>query len=130
MPIPHEVETVGRAVLDAALTAHRKLGPGLLESVYENCPAHELSKAGMRVDQQLALPVTYDEIWLDVGYRVDLLVHDAVVVEVKATEALTPVHLAQVLTYLRFSGRRLGFLINFNTVLVRHNIRRVVWSPP
>ena len=112
--------------MDAAFAVHRALGPGLLESVYEACLAEELSRAGLEVKRQVGLPVAYGDVRMDVGYRLDLLVEDRVVVEVKAIDALASIHSAQVLTYLRFSGARLGYLINFNTVLLKTGLRRLV----
>lgn len=108
------------------MAVHRALGPGLLESAYEVCLAHELELRGHGVRRQAALPVVYEQVRLEAGYRIDLLVDDVVVVEVKALDALAPVHEAQLLTYLRLSGRRLGFLINFNVVLLKHGLRRMI----
>ena len=125
-PIPASVERVGRAVMDAAFAVHKALGPGLLESVYEACLAEELTQRGLRVERQVGVPVTYGQTRLEVGYRLDLLVEGAVVVEIKSVEALAPIHTAQVLTYLRFSNVRLGYLINFNTVLLKQGLRRLV----
>lgn len=125
-PIPPGVERVGRAVLDASFRVHRALGPGLLESVYEHCLAEELTQAGLHVRHQVGVPVAYGSVRLDVGFRIDLLVAGVVIVEIKSVDALAPVHTSQVLTYLRFSERRLGFLINFNTVLLKDGIRRLV----
>lgn len=125
-PIPANVERVGRAVMDAAFAVHKTLGPGLLESVYETCLAEELKQRGLRVERQVGVPVVYGEARLEVGYRLDLLVEGAVVVEIKSVEALAPIHTAQVLTYLRFSNVRLGYLINFNTVLLKQGFRRLV----
>ena len=115
-PLPQRTEEIARAVVDAAIQVHRTLGPGLLESVYEVCLAHELEQRGRAVVRQAALPVVYKTVRLEAGYRVDLIVDDHVVVEIKAVEALAPVHEAQLLTYLRLSERRLGFLINFNVL--------------
>jgi GxxExxY protein len=120
------VETAGRAILDSALKVHRAFGPGLLESTYEACLSHELERRGHKVERQLALPLVFEEIRLEMGYRIDLLVDDVVVVEVKAVDALAPVHEAQLLTYLRLSSRRLGFLINFNVALLKEGIRRKI----
>ena len=125
-PVPAAVEPIGRRIVDAAFAVHRALGPGLLESVYEACLAEELSRAGLEVKRQVGLPVAYGDVRMDVGYRLDLLVEDRVVVEVKAIDALASIHSAQVLTYLRFSGARLGYLINFNTVLLKNGLRRLV----
>ncbi len=125
-PLPAATERVGRAVLDAAFAVHKALGPGLLESVYEACLAEELQQAGLAVERQAALPITYGKVRMDVGYRLDLLVERAVVVEIKSIDALASIHTAQVLTYLRFSDVRLGYLINFNTVMLKNGLRRLV----
>ena len=118
-------ETSG-AVVDAAVKIHRTLGPGLLEAVYEGCLIYELRKRGHRVENQLPLPVVYDETCIDLGYRLDLLVNGMVIVEVKAVARLLPIHCAQVLTYLRLSGHRAGLLLNFNVPVLKHGIRRFV----
>ena len=123
---PPEAERVGRGVVDAAIAVPRALGPGLLESVYEACLAEELRQRGLKVERQIGVPVAYGAARLDVGFRLDLLVDDLVVVEIKAIDALASIHTAQVLTYLRFSGRRLGYLINFNTTLLKNGLRRLV----
>jgi GxxExxY protein len=120
------VNQVGRAVMDAAFAVHRALGPGLLESVYEVCLSEELGQAGLVVERQVGIPVAYGEARLDVGYRIDLLVNKSAVVEVKSIDALASIHTAQLLTYLRFSGLRLGYLINFNTVRLKDGFRRLV----
>jgi len=121
-----EVEAVARTIVDAGLKVHRALGPGLLESVYEHCLAHELAKRGLVVRKQVGLPIIYDGVALEAGYRLDLVVNDLVIVEVKAVEALTRLHEAQILTYLRLSGLPLGFLLNFNVDLFKNGIKRVV----
>ncbi|MDQ3124174.1 MAG: GxxExxY protein [Pseudomonadota bacterium] len=120
------VNHVGRAVMDAAFAVHRALGPGLLESVYEVCLSEELRQAGLAVERQVGIPVAYGEVRLDVGYRLDLVVNKSVVVEIKSIDALASIHAAQLLTYLRFSGHRLGYLINFNTVRLKDGSRRFV----
>jgi len=125
-PISDAVERIGRAVVDAALAVHRALGPGLLESVYETCLAEELKQRGSAVERQVGVPVIYGDLRMDVGFRLDLLVERSVVVEIKSIDALASIHTAQVLTYLRFSGVRLGYLINFNTSLLKHGLRRLV----
>ena len=125
-PLPATTERVGRAVLNAAFTVHKALGPGLLESVYEACLAEDLRQAGLRVERQVGVPVAYGEVRMDVGYRLDLLVEAAVVVEIKSIDALASIHTAQVLTCLRFSGVWLGYLINFNTVMLKHSLSRLV----
>ena len=125
-PLPGTTERIGRAVLNAAFAVHKALGPGLLESVYETCLAEELQQAGLKVERQVGVPVAYGQVRMEVGYRLDLLVEEAVVIEVKSIDALASIHTAQVLTYLRFSGVRLGYLINFNTVLLKNGLRRLV----
>ena len=112
-------------MLGCALRVHRALGPGLLENAYEACLAHELTKSGLAVKRQLGMPVTYDGVRVDLGYRLDLLVEDLVVVEVKALERLTDVHRAQVISYLRLGGYRLGYLLNFNVPVLKDGIWRV-----
>lgn len=120
------LDTIGRQVIDAGIKVHRALGPGLLESAYEHCLAHELHTRGFNVARQIALPVEYDGLRLDAGYRLDLLVNQQVIVEVKAVEALSRLHEAQLLTYLKLSGLRLGYLLNFNTAQLRDGMRRFV----
>jgi GxxExxY protein len=126
-PTIHE-NAVAKAVVHAALTVHKALGPGLLESVYEICLAHELTKLGHRVARQVGLPVQYDSIKVEAGLRLDLLVDDTVIVEVKAIEAVHPVFKSQLYTYLKLTGRRLGLLINFNVDLLKDGIERVICS--
>lgn len=124
-PVSRELDRLARTIVDSGLNVHRELGPGLLESAYEHCLAHELSKRGLAVRRQVILPITYDGLSLDAGYRLDLLVEEGVIVEVKAVEALTRLHAAQVLTYLKLSKRRLGLLINFNVELFKNGVRRL-----
>ncbi|HKA44277.1 MAG TPA: GxxExxY protein [Burkholderiales bacterium] len=119
-------EAIAREILDSAMRVHTALGPGLLEGAYEACLEHELSKRKRSVRRQLPIPLRYDGVLIDVGYRIDLLVDSSIVVEVKAIEKLLPVHRAQLLSYLRFGGYKLGLLLNFNTVHMRDGIRRVV----
>ena len=117
---------IATAVVDAALKIHKTLGPGLLESVYQATLSFELQKRGLRVVEQLGLPVVYESVRLDVGYRVDLVVGDKVVIEIKSVEAIIPVHRKQLETYLRLMDLRLGILINFNVELIKNGIHRVV----
>jgi GxxExxY protein len=124
-PISQEVDQVAGQVVDAAFTVHSTLGPGLLESVYEACLAYELIKRGLKVDRQIPLPVVYEDTKLDAGLRLDLVVDDSVVVELKAVEAVLPVHRAQLLTDLKLSGHRLGLLINFNVPVIKDGIKRM-----
>lgn len=121
-----EVNDISGQVVDAALRVHSVLGPGLLENAYEACLKHELEKRGLKVDQQVGLPIIYDDIRMDVGYRLDLLVEGCVIVELKAVDRLTPVHEAQLLSYLRLSGRKVGLLINFNVTQLKNGIKRMV----
>jgi GxxExxY protein len=120
-----EVDALAKQIVDSGLKVHRALGPGLLESAYEHCLAYELHARGIPVKRQVALPVIYEGTTLDAGYRLDLVVADAIIVEIKAVDALTPLHEAQILTYLKLSGHRLGFLINFNVALFKQGIRRL-----
>ncbi|MEN6336305.1 MAG: GxxExxY protein [Phycisphaerales bacterium] len=121
-----EVNDVSGHVVDAAMRIHSVLGPGLLENAYEACLKHELEKRGLKVDQQVGLPIIYDNIRMDVGYRLDLLVESSVIVELKAVDRLTPVHEAQLLSYLKLSGKKVGLLINFNVAQLKNGIRRMV----
>jgi GxxExxY protein len=122
--IPAIADRVAKSIVDAALAVHRELGPGLLESSYAHCLAHELHTRGISAEREVALPLAYKGVALDAGYRLDLVVENLVVVEIKAVEALTRLHEAQVLTYLRLSGYRLGLLINFNVELLKYGLRR------
>ncbi|HEU5453378.1 MAG TPA: GxxExxY protein [Terriglobales bacterium] len=115
-------------IVDAAMKVHTALGPGLLESVYEACLAFELRQRGLRVQQQVQLPVHYCGLTIEAGYRMDLLVENAVVVELKAIESMLPIHKAQLLSYLRMSGYEVGLLLNFNVVHLRNGIERVINS--
>jgi len=117
---------ITESIIGAAIEVHRALGPGLLESAYEACLTFELMQRGLKVEQQKPLPVVYREVKLDCGYRLDLLVEEAVIVEVKAVDRLAPIHQAQLLSYLRLSGCKVGLLINFNVKVLKDGIRRVV----
>jgi GxxExxY protein len=124
--IPQDVEEVGARVLDAAFKVHRTLGPGLLESVYEACLCYELSQAGVQFEPQCLLPIRYGDVVIDGGLRLDLLVEDKVIVELKSIETLLLIHEAQLLTYMKLANKRVGFLLNFNTVLLRDGMKRLV----
>jgi GxxExxY protein len=113
-------------IIGAALKVHRAVGPGLLESAYENALAYEIEKLNLLVEQQVMLPFYYEEVKLEAGYRVDLIVNKFVITEVKSVENILPVHFAQLLTYLRLTDIKLGLLINFNTVVLKDGIHRVV----
>ena len=120
------LNAITKSIIGSAIQVHRALGPGLLESAYEACLAFELGKRRMRVEQQKPLPFIYEQVKLDCGYRIDLLVEGSVVVEIKSVDALAPIHEAQVITYLKLSGCKLGLLINFNVQLLKDGIHRFV----
>jgi GxxExxY protein len=120
------LESIASDVVDSAFKVHSKLGPGLLESAYEACLEYELVRRGYFVERQKAQAIEYDGVVIDVGYRIDLLVENAVLIELKAVEQLAPIHHAQILTYLKLSQKNIGFLINFNVPLIKNGIRRVV----
>jgi GxxExxY protein len=125
----HKAKTaneVSRTIVDAALRVHSTLGPGLLESTYQVCLTQELRKSGLFVQAEVPVPVVYEGIKLEVGYRIDLLVENLVIVEVKSIEAIAPIHQAQVLSYLKLSGKSLALLINFNQVHLKDGIKRFV----
>lgn len=121
-----ELNDLTEKIIGCAIKVHSVLGPGLLESSYETCLVHELSKLGLKVERQAAVPIFYDGFRLDADYYLDVLVEDLVVVELKAVERLLPIHDAQLLTYLRLANKKVGLLINFNVVLLRDGIRRKV----
>ncbi len=123
-PISGRVDAIARKVVNAAFEVHSALGPGLLESAYDACLFHAIAKRGLRVERQIVVPVVFDGVELETGFRLDLLVEDCLIVEVKAVEAIIPVHHAQVLTYLRLTGHRLALLINFNVPLIKDGIKR------
>jgi len=124
--IPRNIEAIARNIVDAGFQVHSALGPGLLESAYEHCLAYELETRGYAVRRQVALPIVYGAVKLDAGYRIDLMVAESIVLEVKSVEALAPVHQAQLLTYLKLSRCRLGFLMNFNVPLFKQGLKRMV----
>lgn len=121
---------ISRQIVDAAFQIHTRLGPGLLESVYEVLMAHELRKRGLQVERQVPVRIVYDGITFDEGFRADLIVEDLVIVELKSVEKTAPVHGKQVLTYLRLTGKRLGLLVNFGEAIIKHGIERVVNGLP
>ena len=126
LPVPPHVEKVGKAALDAAFKVHTALGPGLLESVYETCTAFELKESGLSAPTQVGLPVTYRGIKMDAGLRPDMIVENCVIVEFKSVDTMRPIFDAQLITYLKLTGIRLGFLINFNVVHLKDGIKRIV----
>jgi GxxExxY protein len=119
-------EEIRKAVIESALRVHKELGPGLLEKVYEVCLSHELRKVGYSVDRQVEVPIKYDGITFDEGLRLDLLIEGKVIIEIKAVDEINPVWQAQILSHLKLTGMRLGFLINFNVPLIKHGIKRII----
>jgi len=117
---------LSKIVVDCIFKVHKNIGPGLLESAYEECLFYELSKTGLHIERQKPLPLFYETIKMEIGYRLDFLVDNQLVIEVKAVEALNDVHKAQVITYLKLSGCKLGLLVNFNVVLIKDGIKRIV----
>ena len=120
-----ELNSVTESIIGAAIQVHNALGPGLLEGTYEVCLVHELRKRSLHVETQVTLPVVYENVRLDAGYRIDLLVENEVFVELKSVEAFHPIHEAQVISYLKLSGKKLGLLINFNVKLLKNGIKRI-----
>ena len=125
-----ELDKIAKQVVDAAFRVHFALGPGLLENAYEACLAYEIGVKGLKVEKQVDLPLAYQTVHLNVGYRIDLLVENKLIVEVKAVEKLLPVHRAQVITYLKISGNQLGFLMNFNAPILKKGLERIILSNP
>jgi GxxExxY protein len=121
-----ELDEIAKQIVDSAFKVHSALGPGLLEQVYEICLMKELAKRKLSVERQFPVPISYDGELIEPGLRLDLLVDKRVIVEIKAVESLLPVHQAQLLTYLKLSGRRLGLLINFNVPVIREGIKRII----
>lgn len=124
-PIPADIEEIGAKVVDSGIKVHKALGPGLLESTYEQCLAYELGERGITVRRQVPLAITYGRLKIDAAYRIDMLIGEAVIVEAKALDVLLPVHQAQLVTYLKLSGHRLGFLMNFNVPLFKQGLKRI-----
>jgi GxxExxY protein len=122
--LPAEIEAIATKVVDGAFRVHSAIGPGLLESIYETCLDHELRKQALRVQKQVSVPIVYDTLRIESGLRLDLLVEEAVIVEIKAIDRMSPVFEAQILSYLRLAKKRLGLLINFNVPRIRDGIRR------
>lgn len=120
------IDELTHTIIGAAMRVHSRIGPGILESSYEACLKYELQKLGLRVDNQVGLPLVYEDVRLELGYRIDLLVEGSVIVEIKAADAILPVHEAQLLSHLRLSGRRVGLLINFHVRHLKNGIKRMV----
>ncbi len=125
-PLPPGLNLVSKEIVDSAHAVHQALGPGLLESIYEACLEHELNNRGFKIARQVSLPIIYGDLKLEGGLRLDLIVAEAVVVEVKSVETILPVHKAQILTYLKLSGHRLGLLLNFNVPRIKDGIYRFI----
>jgi len=125
-PIPDDLERIGKLVVDAAYTVHRNLGPGLLEKVYEVCFCHELKKRGLNFERQVFLPIIYDNIEFNEGLRLDVIVESRVICELKAAESIKPIWEAQIISHLKLTNNRLGYLINFNVLVIKDGIRRFV----
>ena len=119
-----ELNKITERIIGCAIEVHRNLGPGLLESAYEECLAYELKQAGLNLERQKPLPVVYKEIKLECGYRIDILVENAVILELKTVDAFSPVHVAQILTYMKFAKKQIGLLINFNVTVLKNGIKR------
>ena len=128
LELSEELNALSYKVIGLAIEVHRELGPGLLESAYQACLYYELKKAGLKVEREISLPITYKEIKLDQGYRIDLLIEDKLVVELKTVETYTTVHFAQILTYLKLGNYPLGLLINYNSKILRNSIKRFINS--
>ena len=125
-----DVEEIARILVDAVIKVHRTLGPGLLESAYQKCYAHELRTRGLKVATEVKLPIMYDGLEIDAGYRIDMIINDKIIIENKVVAQLLPIHEAQLLTYLKLSGHHLGFLLNWNVVLMKYGIKRMVYNLP
>ena len=126
MPMPYEKDLLTDQIIGVAIEVHRHLGPGLLESAYEECLCYELTQSAIPFKRQVPLPVVYKSVRLDCGYRIDVLIDDRLILELKAIERLMPIHDAQVLTYMRLSGIRTGLLLNFNIPVLKDGIRRLM----
>lgn len=124
-PIPDETEEIGRKIVDSAYRVHKKLGPGLLEKIYETCLTHELRKRNLKVQRQVSIPIQYDDLEFDEGFVADIIVEDKIIIELKAVDQINPVWKAQILSHLKLTKKRLGYLINFNTINIGKGINRL-----
>jgi GxxExxY protein len=120
------LDEITRRIIGAAIEVHRHLGPGLLESAYESCLVFELKRLGLKLEEQKPLPVIYKDVKLDCGYRLDLVVEDEIIIEIKAVEKLLPIHEAQLLSYLRLANKKVGLLMNFHVVVLKNGLKRIV----
>jgi GxxExxY protein len=121
-----ELNDISSRIICSSIKVHKTLGPGLLDSAYEACQLYELHKDGLKVESQVGLPINYNGVALDVGYRVDILVEGSIIVELKSVEKILPIHEAQLISYLRLSGKKLGLIINFNVLMLKDGIKRMV----
>jgi GxxExxY protein len=126
LPVSAEEDRIGKQIVDAAFAVHQNLGPGLLESIYEVCFCHESQKRDLSFQKQVAIPIYYDGLQFDQGFRVDVFVEGLVICELKAVEGINPLYTAQLITYLKLTNKRLGYLINFNVPLIKNGIKRIV----
>ena len=126
IPLPPGTESIATKIVDTAYTVHKALGPGLLENVYEVCFCHELKKRGLSFQRQVSVPITYDGITFNEGFRLDVLVEGKVICEIKTVENLNDIHQAQLLSQMKLTGKRLGFLINFNVAVIKYGIKRMI----
>jgi GxxExxY protein len=125
-PVSIRENEIGKVIVNSCYIVHSKLGPGLLERIYETCLEYEIKRAGLKVSRQANIPISYDDMIFDEGLRIDLLVEDLVICEIKAVDQVIPVHSAQLLTYLKLTGKMLGYLVNFNVPIIKHGIKRIV----
>lgn len=125
-PIPSRLEHIAKIVIDAIYTVHKRLGPGLLESVYEKCLVYELRKRGLKAEPQVPIPIQYDDLAIDTGFRCDVKVEDDIFIELKAVAQMLPLFSSQLLSYMKLAGKRLGFLVNFNVRYIKNGIKRIV----
>ncbi|MDN3513308.1 MAG: GxxExxY protein [Candidatus Brocadia sp.] len=121
-----DIEEIGKKIIGAAIKVHRALGPGLLESAYQTCLDYELRKTGLKVEREISLPIKYEDVKIDAGYRIDMLVEDCIIIENKTVEKLLPIHDPQLLTYLKMKNCKLGFLLNWHVTLMKDGIKRMV----
>lgn len=126
MPLPEHIDRLAKIIVDSAYKVHTALGPGLLESVYEKCMLHELRSRNIKCREQVDVPIIYGEVKIDTGFRIDIFVEDAIIIELKAVENHNPLYEAQLLTYLKLTKKRLGLLINFNVPVIKQGIKRIV----
>jgi GxxExxY protein len=126
----NDIEEVAKVIVDRAIKVHKALGPGLMESAYQQCFTYDLQKQGLRVETEVPVHIRYEEILINPGYRIDMLVESCIVIENKTVDQLLPIHEAQLLTYLKLGDYRLGFLLNWNSILIKHGLKRLVNNLP